>query len=608
MKQKCMSRAEAFVLCKEWQSQKLKVGFTSGAFDLLHAGHVAYLHDAREKCDKLIVGINSDKSVRKLKGEKRPICNEEERLQVVAALDSVDAIFLFEEENNNANITELKPDFYIKAGDYSEDSLSSAPLVKKHGGKVEIIPFRKGLSSSVLIERVLDRYSESHNSEFLKLPKPKMAPAIFLDRDGTINKHIEYLHEPEKFELLPGVIEGLLALQKAGFRLVIVTNQAGIGLGYFTKEDLYAVNKEMLKQLSKHGLKIDKIYFSPYSKADDSICRKPNTWMIDRAVQELNIDLKASFVVGDQSSDIQLARNAGCRAVLVKTGRAGKDGLNDAAADFEAEGLPEAASWIIRQLGDYRAPEDPLEQITMAPDEITLESLGKFAGKIGHDFNNILGTFRGCLDLIESRMKKLNLEANPFERQLAILDTAIERGVQFTTRLRSFVRPEPLAYSETNLEQCTRMVIETLENSGQMPSEVILNVIENPPVRIAEFMVVQMVLGICMNSIEAMQDLSEKVLVLHIDRVDLTETGLPEAITGKKFARLSIIDHGTGLNPKVKQNLFRPFFSTSPKGLGQGFGLGLSMAKVLMEKHGGFIDLVSEEQVGTAVHLYFPIS
>jgi len=341
-----VTRDQLISLCEGLRAQQKVVGYTSGVFDLLHAGHVDYLQRARLECNVLIAGVNSDSSVQALKGNKRPIIGQEERARVVAGLASVDYVFIFDDANNNQNIELLKPDIYFKAGDYEVKSLSSAKIVQSYGGRVSIIPALAGLSTSHIIDRIVERYGSEHPQLASSVTYEK-APAVFLDRDGTINEHVEYLHEPEKFKLIPGVFEGIKKFQEAGYRIVIVTNQAGIGLGYFSKEDFYKVNKELLKAASRSGVSIDKVYFSPYSKADGTKCRKPETGMIDRAVKDLNLDLEKSVVIGDMTSDVQLGRNAGCYTVLVKTGMKGEDGIYDVQADFVAENMAAAAEHVL---------------------------------------------------------------------------------------------------------------------------------------------------------------------------------------------------------------------------------------------------------------------
>jgi histidinol-phosphate phosphatase family protein len=240
----------------------------------------------------------------------------------LAGLSSVDFVFVFDEQNNNSNISALKPDFYVKAADYSKTNLSSAPLVESYGGRVELIPLVAGKSSTTLIETAAERLLYG----CIELPKTTSKPVAFLDRDGTLNESVEYLGEPEKMKLLPGVVEGLKQLNELGYLTVLVTNQPGIGMGYFSREDFYRVNRVLLKAASAGGAKIHKIYFCPHSHAEECSCRKPKTGMIDLAFAELSIDKSRSVVIGDTTLDIKLAENAGLQSILVQTGMGGKDG------------------------------------------------------------------------------------------------------------------------------------------------------------------------------------------------------------------------------------------------------------------------------------------
>lgn len=342
--QKIQTRDELVSLREKFRGAGASVGFTSGAFDLLHKGHVEYLQKAKELCDYLFVGVNSDDSVRRYKDERRPISPEESRLAVVAALECVDFAFLFDEENNNTNVEVLKPDLYIKAGDYGfspeKGKLSSAPIVERYGGEVALVPLSPGYSTSVLVDTVLTRYPSPFADPAPVHEEP--APAVFLDRDGTINKDIGYLHEPEKLEFLPHALEGMKMLSGAGYRLIIVTNQPGIGLGYYTKEDFFQVSLAMLKACSEKGIKIHKMYFSPYSEAQGAECRKPKPGMIERGMREVAVVKEKSFMVGDRENDVLAGKSAG-----VKTIRIVSEGDQESAADYQAPDLLAAAKLIL---------------------------------------------------------------------------------------------------------------------------------------------------------------------------------------------------------------------------------------------------------------------
>jgi len=118
---KISTREELVPLVEEWRAKGMKVGFTSGSFDIIHAGHVAYLEAAKAKCDILIAGLNSDESVKGYKGPDRPIVPQEYRVQMMAALESIDYVFTFEERRNRKNLETIKPTYYIKAGDYKKE-------------------------------------------------------------------------------------------------------------------------------------------------------------------------------------------------------------------------------------------------------------------------------------------------------------------------------------------------------------------------------------------------------------------------------------------------------------------------------------------------------
>jgi len=143
---------------------------------------------------------------------------------------------------------------------------------------------------------------------------------VFLDRDGTLLEDPGYLNRVEDYVLLPGVIEGLRALSEAGYGLVIITNQSGIGRGYYGEADFRRLNDHLLSDLAAHGIRIDATYFCPHRPDEGCSCRKPETGMLEQAERELGVRLPASWVIGDHPSDIELARRAGCRAILVLTG------------------------------------------------------------------------------------------------------------------------------------------------------------------------------------------------------------------------------------------------------------------------------------------------
>lgn len=147
--------------------------------------------------------------------------------------------------------------------------------------------------------------------------------AVFLDRDGTLNDDQGFVHKIEDFKLLPGVIEGLKLLQE-NFIFIIITNQPGLGLKLYTKEDFYNFNNYLITKLNVEGIKIEKTYFCQHKVEDKCDCRKPKTFFIEKCVIEFDIDLNASWVIGDHPSDVQLGINAGCNTVYLCTGHGSK--------------------------------------------------------------------------------------------------------------------------------------------------------------------------------------------------------------------------------------------------------------------------------------------
>ncbi len=139
---------------QEWKEIGQKIVFTNGCFDLLHQGHIAYLSQAKDLGGKLIIGLNSDSSIKRLKGDSRPINDESSRAIMLAALGFVDAIILFNEDTPLRLISTLLPDVLVKGGDYTKEQIVGAEEVEQHGGEVRTIPFLDGFSSTRIIQKI----------------------------------------------------------------------------------------------------------------------------------------------------------------------------------------------------------------------------------------------------------------------------------------------------------------------------------------------------------------------------------------------------------------------------------------------------------------------
>lgn len=158
MADKIKTQTELISILEDLRRNGKKVVFTNGCFDILHVGHIRYLKEAKGFGDILVVALNSDSSVKRLKGDKKPLIPQSERAEVLSALEMVDYITIFDEDTPYEIIKELQPDILIKGGDWTVEKIVGKDIVEKIGGKVLSIPFHKGASTTGIIERVLERY------------------------------------------------------------------------------------------------------------------------------------------------------------------------------------------------------------------------------------------------------------------------------------------------------------------------------------------------------------------------------------------------------------------------------------------------------------------
>ena len=185
--------------------------------------------------------------------------------------------------------------------------------------------------------------------------------AIFLDRDGTMNVSKGFISNADDLELIPGTIEAIKAINKSGALAIVITNQPVIARGECSFEELHNIHNKLKTLLGEKGAFVDDIFYCPHHPDKgfegevpelkfDCECRKPKTGMIDEAVKKYNIDLSKSYMVGDSTMDLELARNAGVKSVLVDTGFAGNDGKYDRSCDIEAKYLLDAVEKIIKDM------------------------------------------------------------------------------------------------------------------------------------------------------------------------------------------------------------------------------------------------------------------
>lgn len=180
-----------------------------------------------------------------------------------------------------------------------------------------------------------------------------MHRAVFLDRDGTLIEEKIYLCDPEQVAVFPGAGAALKRLQNAGFKLFIVSNQSGVGRGYFTLAEVEKVNQRLLDELAAYGARIEKIYLAPEAPDQPSRGRKPSPQFLFDARDEFGVDLAQSYMIGDKLCDLECGWNAGVkRNILVRTGygsRLEKENPGKLQTVMMADDLPTAADWILKE-------------------------------------------------------------------------------------------------------------------------------------------------------------------------------------------------------------------------------------------------------------------
>jgi rfaE bifunctional protein nucleotidyltransferase chain/domain len=319
---------------------KRPVVFTNGVFDVLHRGHVNYLHEARKLGGSLVVAVNSDASARMLgKGPDRPLNRAEDRAAVLAGLESVSLVTFFDERTPVSLIEAVRPDLYVKGGDYDMEALEETRVVRSWGGDAVAIPFVDGYSTTSLVKRIRAGTGRK---------------VAFLDRDGVINLDRAYVHKWDDFEFVPGAVDAMRRLREAGYVLVVVTNQSGLARGMYSEAEYQALTAAMCAALTQAGADVEAVYHCPHHPkgqvaelAVECDCRKPAPGMILRAAQELGVSLADSFLVGDKPSDIEAARAAGVgRAYIVQSDNSESSGEH-AQADASFKDLADCVTHLL---------------------------------------------------------------------------------------------------------------------------------------------------------------------------------------------------------------------------------------------------------------------
>lgn len=172
--------------------------------------------------------------------------------------------------------------------------------------------------------------------------------AVFLDRDGTMANDVDYCRRPEAFRLFPGVANAIARLNRAGFVVVVVTNQSGVARRLLTVRTLQAIHQKLRRDLRRAGARVDAIYYCPHHPDDGCDCRKPRTGLLRRAAEAFKLSMADSYMIGDRGCDIDAGHAAGCQTILVRTGPR-QAAANGSAPDCQVDTVPHAVRWILHR-------------------------------------------------------------------------------------------------------------------------------------------------------------------------------------------------------------------------------------------------------------------
>ena len=270
MREKIKSWDELKEIVDKAKKSGRKVAFTNGCFDLIHVGHTRYLQEAKKYGDIFIVAVNSDSSVRALKGDSRPIVHEDERAEVLAALGCVDYVTIFSEFDPLKLITYLKPDFLVKGGDWAADSIIGKEVVEAEGGRVIRVSVIEGAATTNIVQRIIDRYAGENVKEAEAkvevLKKAKSIRLLLLDVDGVMTDgrvvFADSGEEVKAFDVKDG--HGIRMLMRTGVSVALLTGREsrvvlhrardlGIDMVYQGAKDKLSVFEGILREKGFKG-------------------------------------------------------------------------------------------------------------------------------------------------------------------------------------------------------------------------------------------------------------------------------------------------------------------------------------------------------------------
>ncbi len=272
----------------------------------------------------------------------------------------------------NAAVYVLSPEVFrfIKPDVSSDFGKAVFPQLLAEGGTLRVYASPEYVKDLGTPDRLARVEADWQSGKIARLNRRNSRPAVFLDRDGVLNREVDHLRRADDLDLLPGVAGAVKRLNQSDYLSVVVTNQPGLAKGFFTETDLEEIHRELETQLGAEHAYLDAIYHCPHHPEAGFAgevpalkitcdCRKPATGLVERAVRELNIDRSRSFFVGDSTTDLLTGRNAGLRTVLVRSGYGGRDGRFEVGTDFVADDLAGAVAYVLN--GKWNGPPRGME-------------------------------------------------------------------------------------------------------------------------------------------------------------------------------------------------------------------------------------------------------
>ena len=333
---KRLTQKQASALSRKAKEHGKVVVTINGSYDLVHAGHIFAFNEAKKQGDVLIVGLNSDRSVRSYKHGMGPIIDQEGRAILLESLEMIDHIVIFDEPDPIEFIRAIAPDVHCNAASYGKDCVE-AGIVKQVGGRLHMIPDDIGGNMKYSSSNIADRIYERH--------KPKQKFVIF-DRDGVLNVDVGYTHKIDDFVVPKNTVEGIRLFRDAGYKFIIITNQSGMARGMYGRSEFDKFMQNLEQYYESEGIRFESTYHCPHHPkiTGDCDCRKPAAGMFRKAIKEHNIDLEESISIGDSHRDTEAAKKAGIGTTVLLLTKEKPNGF----ADFESYSMLDAANLILK--------------------------------------------------------------------------------------------------------------------------------------------------------------------------------------------------------------------------------------------------------------------